>query len=71
MLDLCIGGKPPDLPKDTDLWRYLDPETMQLRFWDDTFDLAAITAEVDRLLIATNASLAKPNWDAIQEYGLS
>jgi hypothetical protein len=45
-----------------DMFRVLDPTTMEVVFWGERFDLQAIVNEVSRLLVLAEAEAAKPHW---------
>lgn len=49
--------------KKNEMFRVLDPATMQLVFWGDTFDLRAVIAEIQRLLPAVVDEAHKPHWE--------
>jgi hypothetical protein len=55
-------GKRKDFPDDIDSFRIFDPETTDLSFWGQTFNLQDLIAEVRALLPKLEMEAAKPHW---------
>jgi hypothetical protein len=64
-VDRAIGpmSAPGGPVAETDIFRALDPATMEIGFWGQRFNLREITAEVQRLLPLVTAEAAKPLWE--------
>lgn len=58
---------PPIEAKPLDIWRWLDPTNMNVSFWGESFDLSAVTTEIELISTALEREFAKDNWDAIAE----
>jgi len=54
--------------KDIELWRCFDPDTMDVTFWGDRFNLRLVCDEVDAILAKIDAELAKDNLTASREH---
>ncbi len=46
-----------------DMFRVLDPSTVELVFWGDRYNLREIVQEAKRILPLAEAEAAKPHWD--------
>lgn len=46
-----------------DMFRHLDPSTMDVTFWGDTFSIADLVDEASRLLPIAQREVAKPHWE--------
>jgi hypothetical protein len=44
-------------------FRQLDPNTMDVVFWGDTFNIPEIVAEAQRILPIVTKETAKPHWE--------
>jgi hypothetical protein len=53
----AIGGTPA-----TSIFRSYDPATHHVSFWDQTFDVRALVAEVNRILPKLNEEANKASW---------
>ena len=45
------------------MFRQLDPTTMQLIFWGDTFDITEIVEEAQRILPVAQQETSTPHWE--------
>ena len=63
-VDMSIG--PEGMVRGTeeiDMFRQFDPDTGEVMFWSERFNLQEVVAEIQRILPIVNAEAEKPHWE--------